>query len=294
MDLIDKIKYEFQSGDRVTQLLIVNIAIFISIYLLNAFYWILTGTNLLPIIENLFSLPTNLNAALYKPWTLITYMFVHIEFMHLLWNMLFFYWLGSLATTYFSNKQIVQIYLIGGIVGAVFTLLAVKFSPALALTQSVSMTGASAAIMAVIIAATTLGPSYNIPIFLLFNLPLWVVVSVFMLKDVYYLTQSGNAAGIISHFGGSLFGFLYVKLLQNGIDFGKYTRPRPVQTRMTFEHNRQATHTETHKDTYFQGDITQEQIDTILDKIKISGYDALTKDEKRTLREFGTPKNSKS
>ena len=223
-----------------------------------------------------------------KPWTLISYMFLHANFFHLLFNMLVLHFSGKLFLTYFTGRQLLGVYLLGGVfAGIVFVLLYYL------LGISSVLVGASGAIMAVLIATATYAPYMLLRIPLIGNVKLWQLAFVIVLIDLIQLPMN-NGGGHLAHLGGAFFGFLYVKLLQNGTDltkgvskiqdvFEQVSQPKKKTPfkKVHKNRNQNTTFTNTSKE------INQKKIDDILDKIGKSGYDSLSKEEKEFLFKAG-------
>lgn len=227
------------------------------------------------LVQNL-SLPAYLPALLFKPWTILTYMFLHLDIFHFFFNMLGFYWLGRIFEDFLNQRQLTFTYLAGGLFGAFLFILFYNIFPGfqLALFNS-TLLGASASVMAVIVATATLLPDYSIRLLLFGEIRLKFLALIYVLLDV--ISISGlNAGGAVAHLGGALLGFVFIKQLQAGNDWSKifHRRKRLKVVRNT---------------TAKVGTITsqsvpdEEIIDQILDKISKSGYDSLTKQEKEQL-----------
>jgi membrane associated rhomboid family serine protease len=212
-------------------------------------------------------------------YTLLTYQFVHADFLHLLVNMLVLYWIGQLLLDFIKPRQFHLIYLTGGICGALFFALIYNLIPAFQPAHGDALlVGASAAVMAVFSALVTLVPDYNLRLMLLGNIKIKYLLLIYVLLDLIGITSSTNAGGSLSHLGGVLFGFAYIKMLKNGSDISLIFRKKP-KLKVVKNENQKNTSTT----------FNQKEIDTILDKISKFGYDKLSKDEKEIL--FRASKN---
>lgn len=277
------------SSNTLNHLLAINIAAFVLFKLLWVILQLFT-INALPYerIINLFYFPSSPVAFLFKPWTLITYQFMHAGFFHLLFNMIMLYFAGRIFREYLGDKKLLSVYLIGGICGAVLFMLAYQFFPLFAQARSSSVVlGASASVLAVLTAAGTLLPRYTVH--LMFLGPVRLVYIVLFLVVVDFLSLAGgNAGGSFAHLGGVIWGFTYIKTLQSGTDLGAWLNNLLDKIKGLFTRRRPKP-----KINYYNENprikkpgkrvITQEEVDLILDKIAQSGYDSLTQHEKDVL-----------
>ncbi len=211
-------------------------------------------------------------------YTVLTYQFLHANFFHLFFNLLFLYWIGQLLLDFVKPRQFHLIYLGGGVLGAICFGLIYNLIPFFnASVQGATLEGASAAVMAVFTALATLVPNYNLRLMFIGNVKIKYLLLVYIFLDLIG-TTSTNAGGSISHLGGALFGFAYVKLLQNGTDLSALFKRKPKLKVVKNESPRKSTNI-----------INQKEVDAILDKISKSGYDKLSREEKETL--FKASKN---
>ncbi|MGI8892378.1 MAG: rhomboid family intramembrane serine protease [Bacteroidia bacterium] len=272
-------------------LILVNVGVFIFIHLFSTLMFFTTSYSLDQLIRDYLALPASPSTLIKKPWTLITYMFTHEGFFHILFNMLILYWMGRIFIEYLGDKKILGIYILGGLAGALFYLLAYNIIPVFSLhsTEAVVI-GASAGVMAVLLATTTLVPEYRMNLLLLGPVPLKYIAAVLIILDLINI-KSGNAGGHIAHLGGALFGFLYIKQLRSGRDlvkpFSQILEKNTTKSKMKVVHKKKST-----DEDYVTSKIQQQKIlDRILDKISESGYESLTEREKEIL--FRMSKDSK-
>lgn len=219
-------------------------------------------------ILNWFSFSTTFNNFLSKPWSIISYMFLHLDFQHLLWNSVLLYFSGRLFFILFNTNLFLKVYLLGGIVGGVFYLLFIGF---FSHSLNAHLIGSSAAIISVLVFICVYMPQYRISFFFL-NIKLWHIGFFLIVSDLISLGIS-NTGGKIAHLGGAFYGFYYAYILKNGFNFPKITFK-------TFSKKRKK-----HKSFSNQpvDKSFQNKIDTILDKISSEGYDSLTEEEKQML-----------
>lgn len=286
MNIIDDLKLQYKLGGIVIKLIFWNVVCFL--VSLVFFYQFKVGAFDFPSWIALSSDPSNF---IMKPWTFLTYAFFHDGFWHLLFNMVVLNFSSTLFLTFFTPKQYLGLY----VLSAIFAGIAFVAGYFL-LNLNSSIVGASAAIMAILVATTTYHPLMNLRLLLIGNVKLWHITFVIILLDLMQF-RLGNTGGHISHLSGALFGFIYIKLLKNGIDLSTIvSRVLDFFTNL-FKKNAASPFKKVHKNysrpveksnsRIITKDKTQQQIDEILDKISQSGYDSLTKAEKEFLFKAG-------
>lgn len=286
MNILDDLKLQYKMGGIAMRVIYWNVAFFI---ISLVFFWpSFTGAFAYP---NWLALSSDPQVFLFKPWTFLTYAFFHFDFWHLLFNMMVLNFASNLFLTFFTQKQYLGLYILSALFAGVVFALSFYFSNIYG-----SIVGASAAIMAVLVAATTYSPLMNVRLFLFGNVKLWHITAVILILDLVQL-RSVNMGGHISHLAGAFFGFVFIKLLQNGTDlsiivsriidfFVNLFRKSPT-TPFKKVHKNYQKPTEKAASRIVTKDKTQQQIDEILDKISQSGYDCLTKEEKEFLFKAG-------
>lgn len=284
MNIIDDLKLQYRTGGITQQLIFWNVGIALVLFFLGAF-----AHDFFNAIIGWLSLSSDASEFLFKPWTFLTYAFIHANFWHLLFNMIVLNFSGRLFLTYFTQKQFFGLYLLGSIFAGVV------FVVSYFILKDVSiLVGASGAIMAVLIAAATYSPLSEIRLLLIGNVKLWHIAIVLLVLDLIQVPMS-NTGGHLAHLGGALFGFVYIKLLQNGTDLSKPVSNVIDYFVTLFRPRKAAPFKKIHKNVNPQPkaqpkpqkDFTQQQIDDILDKISKSGYESLTKEEKEFLFKVG-------
>ncbi len=282
MTIWDEIKYSFRLGSNLTRLIYINLGVFLILGLIR-FFLFLSG-NPSGWITGLMAVPANPQLLLIKPWTILTYMFYHESFLHILFNMLWLYWFGQLFLSFFSQRQLTWVYLLGGLTGALFYILAFNIFPVFKGYADISMAlGASASVLAVVIAVATLQPNFTVYLLFLGPIRLKYLALITVTLDIISIPIS-NAGGHIAHLGGAVFGFIYVMLLNKGTDLAKpFYRiggiKFPHRKKLKVSYRRP----ETDYDYNYRKAQNNKRIDEILDKIARSGYDSLTKEEKDIL-----------
>lgn len=273
------------------QLILINLSVFVVLAGIMVFFkWFSLDAAFLQ-IHNQFSLPSGFAEFLTRPWTLISYFFTHDlrGIMHILFNMLALYWFGKVLVTYLGSDKVVAVYVLGGLAGGILYLLVFNLipDPPEFLQGRAELVGASAAVFAIMVAAATLLPDYTF--FLLFFGPVkikWIAAIYIFLSVLGSVGQ--NAGGEIAHLGGALIGYVYIKQLQVGVNWGGWitallgwigglfsSRPKvKVSYRKEAATKRTASPT---------SGISQQEIDAILDKISEGGYESLSKEEREKL-----------
>ena len=283
--IIEDIKKTFSNGNSLTKLIYINVGVFLLVQFLYVFSFLFS----LPLltITDYLSLPANTSILAKKPWSIITYMFLHKGFMHLLFNMLWLYFGGKIFLSFFDNKKLTSTYVLGGISGAMLFIISFNLFPAFenSLPNAMAL-GASASVLAIIMAISTKSPNYIIRLFIIGNVKLKHIAVFSIALDILSIPQ-GNAGGHIAHLGGAFFGYLYVKQLNGGNDMARgFNKIMDYLTSMLRNTPKlKKAYSRKKSDQDFRKEKMQEQakIDKILDKIAKSGYEGLTKHEKDIL-----------
>lgn len=303
--IIDDFKLRFNNAPILKQLIYINVGVFVAVHIVSVILTLfnIDNTAWLSYIE----VPSSLSVLPYRVWTIVTYMFVHYDLWHILFNMLWLYWFGNIFIQYFSQKHLSALYFVGGLSGAALYLLAYNTFPYFAGQQGM-MCGASAAIMAIVFATTIRVPDYKVNLMFIGQVSLKYIAGITILIDLLSMTSS-NAGGHFAHIGGALMGIAFGLYWNRGKDIlrpvnrffdfvvGGWRKPnirfrRPqfkkkpsVKTEPKQTHRRPETDSQYHERKKREND----EIDRILDKIKKSGYSALTPEEKQRL--FDVRKN---
>lgn len=229
-------------------------------------------------VSRYLAFPANIAEWPYRFYTIVTYAFLHGGLLHILFNLLWLYWMGNLFLDFLKARQFQVVYWGGAIAGALTFALIYNLSPQLD-SQNQTLIGASAAVMAIFSAIATLVPNYSIRLPLFGDVKLKYLLLIYVLIDVVGVSpKSANIGGNLAHLGGALFGFVYIKLLQNGTDLSSFLTKKP-KLKIVKNEKPKTTHAA----------VNQAEIDAILDKISKSGYENLSAREKQTL--FDASKN---
>lgn len=292
MNFTQNIKQIFNQGNALTRLIFINVAIY---FIYNAIEIIFILFKVQFNLSQYLSVPAELSQLLHKPWTIATYMFMHANFLHILFNMIALFWFGKLFFISFSEKQLIGLYVVGGLFSAFFYMLAFNvfpyFEPVVGYTV---LMGASGSIMAIIVATAIQMPDMQLRLLFIGDIKLKYIAILSVLISFFGIT-SDNAGGEIAHLGGALCGYLFVVSLQKGMDltawvnklldtFSTLLKPRKLKVKPNSTGTKQRM-----SDAEFNQHKARkmQQIDHILDKIKSSGYESLTSEEKKQLFEQG-------
>ncbi|MFZ4454916.1 MAG: rhomboid family intramembrane serine protease [Bacteroidales bacterium] len=277
------LKQHFKEGNALKRLIIVNVSVFVVVGLIEVVGKLFKIESLA--ITPYLSLSSNPMEVLSHPWTLVSYMFMHHDVWHILFNMLWMYWFGLLFLQQFTEKQLVALYFFGGLSGALLYIFVYNTVPFFVGSVS-QMVGASASVLAIVCATAFRIPDYSMRLLFIGDVKLKYIAAFTILMDLLGVTSS-NAGGHWAHLGGALMGFLFVLAISQGTDitkgfnqlidkFASITRRKP---RMKVKYKR----TETDMEYNARKNVNTQQMDLILEKLKKSGYASLTPEEKQFL-----------
>ncbi|HZH71268.1 MAG TPA: rhomboid family intramembrane serine protease [Mariniphaga sp.] len=283
MDIWTDIKRTFREGSVLTRLIYINLGVFLVVKLIGLLFFLVSQYS--PLVVWL-SVPSDLEMLIRRPWTPITYMFLHEGFLHLLFNILGLYWFGKLFLYHFEGEKLLSVYLMGGLSGALVYILAFNIFPAFSTMNSI-MLGASASVFAILMAVAVYDPNREIRLFFIGSFPLKYISAFYVVLSILSISTS-NPGGNLAHLGGAFWGWLYIAQLRKGKDRGAFIVnvigkiedmfKRKEKLKVTFKQPPRNDY-----DYNRQQNIQQEEINRILDKIADSGYESLTKQEKEIL-----------
>lgn len=293
------IKREFRHGNMVTRLILINIGVFVAINIIKLILVAVNAGQTPDIYRTLLyglSISDNWWHNLTHPWAVITSMFLHEGFWHILWNMLFLYWFGRIIGDFIGDNKIFPIYLLGGLAGGLSFFIASNLLPMFTADAYFAM-GASGAVMAIVVATGTLAPDYQMRLILFGDVKLKYIVLAVLIMDLVSIANNINTGGHFAHLGGAFFGWYFIHSLRQGVDLSKPVNQaadrffdwlsggekQKVREKVPLRTVRGGKNpAESAKAGRKPADL-QERVDQILDKIRESGYESLTDEEKETL-----------
>jgi membrane associated rhomboid family serine protease len=297
----DDLKYSLRTGNMITKLVVVNFAVFVITklaYLILGGFTLGNPESLYRVGLDYFCIPASLSTLLWQPWSILTHIFLHDAFWHLFNNLIGLYIFGSIVSDLIGDRRVLPLYLLGGLAGGVFFILSAQIG---VLNTGSYALGASAAVMAMGGAALILAPDYRVPLLLLGAVKVKYIVLVLVLLDLTAIAGKYDSGGPIAHIAGFIVGCIFVYQLRDGRDwaesmnhffrkitglFSRKARPqknqrknKPGPMRATFVGAKGNNVSDKHDGSF------QEQLDIILDKIKLTGYESLSQEEKDFLYE---------
>ncbi len=296
---MEELKRFFRSGSALSVLILINATVWALVQVIKVVVYLAGGpeSGLAEawVMQN-FAIPASLPALIERPWTVITYMFLHVEIWHVLFNMLWLYWFGKIFLEYLNNRKLLTVYLLGGISGGLVYVLAFNFFPRFQAMVPISFAiGASAAVMAIVTTISFYVPQYTVRLLFFGNVRILYMAILLFVFD-FFMIPSGNAGGHLAHIGGAIFGFLFAQVIRNspaaqgnrnsgpsifrfaGDFFQRMRRKSPAQS-SGGRYQRPVSD----EDYNFRKVEMQRKTDEILEKISKGGYDSLTKAEKEFL-----------
>jgi membrane associated rhomboid family serine protease len=270
----------------ITKLLLINILVFVVQSIILLFFTLGNKQEIFINFLQHFYFPENLKLFITRPWTLFTYQFLHspLGIFHILFNMLYLYFFGRILIDFLNSRNIFPLYITGGIAGALVFMITYNLAPVFQTTDGI-LVGASASVLALVVAVATLVPDFTV--FLIFFGPVKLKYIAFaaILIDVVSISAGSNAGGHLSHLGGALTGFLFIKSYQKGYNwFGWYFTLEDKIKNLRNKNPKVAyVNTEYKKTKSTIPDEKQKKLDAILDKISKGGYDSLSAAEKEFL-----------
>lgn len=287
-DFIDRLKSTYKNGSVLTRLIFINVSVFVALKVIDVIF-VLFNIYALDLIT-LLGVPSHIPLLTQRIWTLITYMFVHEGFLHILFNMLWLYWFGKIFLQYFTGRTLGSLYILGGLAGALLYIIAFNTIPYYLSMDRGWMIGASAAVMSIVMGAAFYRPDLKLQLLFIGEVKIVYIAIFAFILDFLSLGSPVNPGGHVAHIGGALLGYIFATQYQKGRDITNWTsklldwfvalfKPRKKKTKMKVTHSRRESDWEYNS----RKKTEQEEIDTILDKLKKSGYSGLSSEEKRKL-----------
>ncbi len=306
-------KREFNYGNMVTRIIIVNVSVFLLVNTIAVFFFLAGQIDKYPIVIKWLSLSSDWQFNLTHPWVIFTHMFLHDGFFHILWNMLMLYWFGRIVGDFLGNQRILPLYLFGGLAGGIAYFISAQVNMPILIGEMAL--GASAAVMAIVVAAGIIAPNYIMNLLLIGPVRLKYIVIVLVLLNIFSIARiAPNTGGYIAHLGGAALGWFFVLMLREGNDLSipinrmingisnfftqlfhsaPKSPPRKRKPHVAYKNTNASEVKKATKKTVTsrRGNANtddsilsqQERVDAILDKIKMSGYDSLSQEEKEIL-----------
>ena len=277
----------FKQNPVLKWLLIVNVGIWIMVAFANLSMWLMNRGETQNLLVSYLSLPANLSLLMHRPWTVLTYMFLHERFWHLFFNVWMLWFGGMIFTRFLSQKQLALTYGLGGLVGALFFILAYNLFPVFETVKHTAVAmGASASVLAILVAAATYKPDYGLSLLLFGQLKFkWVAIA-FVVIDLLSISAE-NPGGHIAHLGGAAFGFVYGLILRKSLGLpteSKRKKRKPKMEYTPYEEIHDEPQVPRSDEEYNHQKAERERdVDAILDKIAKDGYSSLTAEEKEFL-----------
>ncbi len=291
--LWSEIRQFFFKGSALARLVGINLLVFVGISLVRVVLYLFNQGEAGEAISHWLGISSNVHVILHRPWTLFTYMFLHFDLLHVLFNMVVLYVGGRLFSDFIGQGRLVPTYLFGGLAGGIVYVVSFNVFPAFEQVVSHAVAiGASASVLAIFIAIAVYMPNYQLPLLLLGRVRLKYIALFFVVMDLISIDK-GNPGGHLAHLGGALWGFAYASLLKKGRDPARLAglwmdalirvfsrRPR---LRVEYQRDRPVTDEEFND----RRAEDREKMNAILDKISQRGYDSLSKQEKQFLFKMG-------
>ncbi len=302
----EDVKREFGYGNMVTRIIIINVVLFVFFNLLKVALRLGNEWEVPEFYDSIFHffcVGKDWFHNVTHPWVFISATFLHIGIWHIFWNMILLYWFGKIVGDFIGNHRVLPIYILGGLVGALTFFITANLIPYIPAGVPAFAHGASAGVLAMALAAATISPDYSMRLILIGEVKLKYIVGALLLLDLVALGGNSNTGGHFAHLGGALFGFLFVRQLQNGSDWSEpfngfldkiksffngdggkrqTNSPRKRKRTSVFSNVGRNAKGNQASDTDVMG--FQEKLDSILDKIRQSGMDSLTDAEKAFLK----------
>ena len=301
------VKQQFKMGNMVTRLVILNVAVFVFVNVVKLLILIFNGwdksSTAFQDFLHFFCMSSDIWFVLTHPWVIFTHMFLHEGFLHILFNMLFLYWFGRIVGGFIGDRKILPLYLMGGLVGMVVYFVSFNLLGYSDATTGYAL-GASAAVMAVVVAAGAIAPDYIMRLLFLGDVKLKYIAAALLFLDLIGIGNNYNTGGHFAHLGGAFFGWFFIGQLKQGNDlsipvnnildkvfaffnglFGKSSRrPKVIYRDPNLKKkSRSDKRSSGNRSSDDNGASHQEKLDSILDKIKQSGYESLSAEEKEFL-----------
>ena len=286
-----------QSKNALITLISINLVLFVILAFIQAIYRLQYGAEAVSLfnekVVKWFALSADYHQILARPWTIFTHMITHIDVWHIIGNMLWLWFFGYILHDLTGNRKIFPLFIYGGLAGALAFVLAYNFFPGLNENVQVQTAlGASAGVMAIAAAVTTISPGFRIFPMLNGGIPIWIITVLYLIIDLANIPLS-NPGGHIAHLAGALTGFLFVYFFRRGHDWGQWMNTAYDWFNNLFNPEKPAKGKSVKQELFYRSsakpfkktpNVTAQRVDEILDKINQRGYDSLSEEEKELLK----------
>jgi len=287
MSILEELKFKFQQGNAIIRIIMVNVAVFVVFGIVNTMLGLFNSNAIVVTITDWLILPASFSRFIFQPWSIITYTFFHEGFVHILFNMLWFYWIGQLFQQYLGNPKTYQAYFMGAIAGGLVYMISYHVFPYLIPSLEFSTArGASAGVLSVVFATATLLPEYELSLFLIGSVKLKYIALVTLLLDLISIPYD-NPGGHIAHIGGAAFGYFYIKQIYANNFLSGFFDWIENLFKAKEKSNLKIHHRSGYMKVNSNEKPSQADVDRILEKINQKGLNYLSEKEKDILKNFG-------
>lgn len=288
MSIIDEVKESFRKGNTLHKLIYLNLGLFLTVQIVRMVLFLSNSYELFAGFLDYLAVPANLEVLGRRPWTLVTYMFLHVDFIHILMNLLWLYWFGTMFIQELGVKKLLSTYILGGLAGGFLYVIFYNIFPVFEQAREGSIAlGASASVMAVVVATATYQPERRMHLVLIGPVKI-IYIALVMFIFTSMIDFSVNTGGKIAHIGGAIMGLMFARYYKRGKDISSgfdrmmdriatWFKPRKEHLKVSYK--RSSDDIEYNKQKVDE----QKEIDKILDKISKGGYDSLSAKEKELL-----------
>ncbi len=292
MNLLDQLKYQFKTGGTYIKIIYINVGIYLLFLIFNILFTLMQWNLNSNFLESYLTFSSSPIMFLKRPWTIFTYMFLHGSFWHIFNNMLIYFFTARMFEDLVGKKAALNTYIIGGFCGAILYLVTHNLFPFFSNMGDIPMLGASAAVMAVFVGLATYSPNYEVMLFGVLRIKMKYLAIIWVAFDVIGLANQDGVAHF-AHLGGAFWGYVFVNNFKKGKDISNWFNQltslissisKKKKIKIVYKKKNPIV-----KKPVKGSQIRQEKVDEILDKIKASGYESLSKEEKDYL--FDASKN---
>ncbi len=274
------IKFQLRTGGFWTKVIFINCAVFLLVNFFRGFCnFVQPDLVSYTFVVRLFSVSSDLSEIAWRPWTLVSHIFLHEGFWHLLWNCLILYWFSRIVVDLIGYNRSILIFFESALVGVLFFVLSAHWLPWYAHTTLYAQ-GCSAGVYGLLFAAATLAPNYGIRLLLIGEVAIKYLAFILLVIDLIFAFQIQNSGGHFAHVGGALWGYAYVRLLRQGVNVDFIIQWLSGTAR---RYKGGVKHSRTKKTENPKSKEKNFDLDALLEKIKRKGIQSLSAEEKEFL-----------